>query len=106
LDTTLGGFDTGISFYTMTTGATVKLYSGPDGTGSLLADVVVPPSAIPWDPFGSTFNGIAYSVVFGGPLEVATLTLGGEQVIPEPSSFLLLATAAGTAWRIRRRVKS
>jgi hypothetical protein len=102
----LGGFDTAISFYTMTTGATVKLYSGPDGTGSLLADVVVPPSAIPWDPFGSTFNGIAYSVVFGGPLEVATLTLGGGFVVPEPSSFLLLATAAGTAWRIRRRVRS
>ncbi len=102
----LGGFDTAISFYTMTTGATVKLYSGPDGTGSLLADIVVPPSTIPWDLFGSTFSGIAHSVVFGGPLEVATLTMGGAFVLPEPSSFLLVATAAGTAWRLRRRVQS
>jgi PEP-CTERM motif len=101
----LGGFDTALSFYSMTTGATVQLYSGLDGTGSLLADVIVPPSTIPWDPFGFTFNGVAHSVVFSGPLEVATLTMGGGFVVPEPSTFLLLATAAAsTAWRIRRGV--
>ena len=66
------GFTTGFSFYYADqvgfTGS-VGVYSGLDGTGSLLASLSLPSTPDPYNvfvPIGVTFAGTAESVIFGG----------------------------------------
>ena len=95
------GFSGGFSFYyaTMSGGpGSVLLYSGLDGTGSLVGSLLLPDNG----GFGAT--GLEQlipfeSAVFSGNglmLDNITLAPGGELVLPEPSSmsFLWIGLAA------------
>jgi len=71
-----GGFNTGFSFfYSATTNpGTVTVWSGLDGTGTLLATLTLPPNGLctpapnfcHWTAEGVTFAGTAESVNFSG----------------------------------------
>lgn len=104
------GFTFAIGFrYAVAAGsfATISAYSGPGGTGTLLAPplVLLPGSPgcpaynatlCPMGPGGYSFSGVAQSVVFTGqPGQVVwdDLTLGAndpQSPVPEPASWLLL----------------
>lgn len=104
------GFDTGFSFYYTSPfePGTVRVYGGPDGTGALLASILLPltplngapdPTGI-YSPFvaaGVSFAGTARSVDFGGTsnqIGFDDITLGSATpdiaAIPEPGSLALL----------------
>jgi hypothetical protein len=110
------GFDTGFSFfYADQVGFTgsVQVYSGIDGTGTLLASLSLPATPNPYTvfvPIGVAFAGVAESVVFGGAANFIAfddITLGsvtaGDTGIPEPVSLSLLAVSVGGLITIRRR---
>jgi MYXO-CTERM domain-containing protein len=120
-----GGFTTGFSFYySAALAASVSVYSGPDGTGSLLQtlslgvnynDPSAPHPDAPynhWDPIGVTFTGTAMSVIFSGTANFVVfddVTLGSStpgSAVPEPSSFAIAGLGilgfAGYALRRRR----
>jgi hypothetical protein len=102
------GFTTGLNFY-FTAGftgnqtATVTIWSGANGTGSVLATITLGnnngacsgfPSYCTWSNIGTSFSGTAHSVTFTGPaneLGLADITIGGKgTAIPESSSMYLL----------------
>lgn len=105
------GFSTGFSFWYAndnTQVGSVDVYDGVNGTGTLLASLVLPLAGTgPGDPNGGTFGawkavgvafaGVARSVDFGGSVnQIAfdNITLGSEtpgNPVPEPGSLLLLA---------------
>lgn len=117
------GFTNGFSFFyttAVTSGQSANIYSGLDGTGSLLATISL--GSTPWDgcgppynqtsvycpfvPIGVSFSGTAESVVineYDNTIVFDDLTLGsatpGLPSTPEPSSLamLLTATVAGSA---------
>jgi hypothetical protein len=109
------GFDTGFSFYysAVVYPGSVSVWSGLDGTGSLLAslDLPVTPSGgsaectygnyCPWEPIGVAFSGIAESVNFSGVADYIAfdnVTLGASiptSGVPEPYTFLMLAGGLG-----------
>ncbi|MGH3967997.1 MAG: PEP-CTERM sorting domain-containing protein [Mycobacterium sp.] len=118
------GFTTGFSFYYAAPyyGGTVDVYSGQNGTGSLLASLTLPTTAANcagysenyscWDPIGVTFTGIAESVAFGGVADFIgydNITIGsGTPVhgVPEPAAlgmFGLGALLIGLFAGLRRR---
>ena len=118
------GFNTGFSFYYAApyyTG-TVDVYSGLNGTGTLLsADVLAETGAFCngsshdyscWVESGVSFAGSAESVVFSGvanQIGFADITLGASAVpptiTPEPNSLMLLGTGVlGMASVLRRRL--
>ena len=117
------GFDTGFSFfYSAFANAFVNVYSGLNGTGTLLATLglttnfnnggcVGDPTgqACHWDAVGVTFAGIAHSVDFGGVANQAgfdNITLGSDVAggVPEPSTWALLIAGFGLAGvSLRRR---
>jgi len=69
----------------------VTVWSGLDGTGSILATIPLPPAS-DWTPTGDLIFGSAMSVVFNSPgVEFDDITNLG-QVVPEPPTLLLLAT--------------
>lgn len=107
------GFTTGFSFYysAVVYPGSVNVYSGLDGTGSLLAtlDLPVTPSQPgtpgcpygaywPWAPGGVTFSGTAESVVFTGSANYIgfdNITLGSATpapAVPEPGTLTLLGS--------------
>jgi hypothetical protein len=108
-----GGFMTGLGlFYSApAVPVTVRLFSGLNATGSLLATLMLPatpngsvagcppnPGATfcPFAAAGVAFAGTAQSVDFGGALNDATfdnITLGQATpaVVPEPGTVLLVA---------------
>lgn len=116
------GFDTGFSFnYTNPGGVagTVSVYSGLDGTGSLLASFGLGATVsgcpgynagfCPFSPIGVAFGGTAQSIVFGGvanQIVFDDVTFGASSPgVPEAATWALMlmgVAAAGGALRRRR----
>jgi hypothetical protein len=105
------GFTTGLSFYYSSPFApgSVTVWSGLNGTGTLLADIALATTPLggagcdtdfcPWVPFGVTFSGTAESVDFSGTaveigfsaVTLGSATLGSAMpVIPEPSTWAMM----------------
>jgi len=110
------GFDTGFSFYYADqvgfTGS-VSVYSGLDGTGSLLASLSLPSTPNPyneWVPIGVSFDGMAQSVVFSGAanyIAFDNITLGAAMpggAVPEPATWAMMLMGFGAmGFALRRR---
>jgi hypothetical protein len=115
------GFSRGLNFYytagfTGTQMETVTVWSGTNGTGSVLATITLAnnntsctsPTYCIWSSDGVNFSGTAHSVTFTGPgneLGLADITLGSNTTaVPEPSSIYLLGSglAGISLFRIRR----
>ena len=110
------GFNTGFSFfYADQVGFTgvVDVYSGLDGTGSLLASLSLPSTPDPYNvfvPVGVSFAGTAESVVFGGSANFIgfdNITLGSKNpTVPEPATWsLMLVGVGGLGAMLRSRRK-
>lgn len=121
------GFTTGFSlFYTaINEGGSLGVYSGLDGTGTLLATLQLPttPSECsgdyeagfcPFFPVGVAFAGTAESISFAGvanQIVFDDVTFGSvipnPGTTPEPSSLAMLLTAAGAgAGFLRRKLRA
>jgi hypothetical protein len=109
-----GGFTTGFSFdySAVNEPGSVTVWSGLNGTGTLLATLALPltpndgnsgcdgTNFCPYVPIGVTFSGTAESVNFAGTVDqvaFANITLGsatagggGGSSVPEPASIALL----------------
>lgn len=115
------GFETGFSFYyTSSTAATVTVYDGLDATGNVLGTITVDaqynigcsgdPSGdfCNWTAVGVAFDGVAKSIDFGGTANQTgydNITFGSDTpVVPEPSTYALMALGlAGIGLAARRR---
>jgi hypothetical protein len=115
------GFSNGLDFYyafnPMSAGqnVTVTVWSGANGTGSILLTISLSSNACSgtpyfctWTQVGNSFTGTAHSITFSGPADqfgLADMTLGSSKTaIPEPSSILLLAVGgAGISLGALRR---
>jgi hypothetical protein len=119
------GFTTGFSlFYTAVngTGGSLDVFSGLDGTGTLLGTLALPVTTsncpgynagfCPFFPVGVSFSGTAESISFAGvaneivfdDVTFGSATPGQPSTVPEPSSLMLVLTGAGAAVEgIRRR---
>lgn len=103
------GFSNGLNFFytagfTGSQAETIKVWSGANGTGTVLATIVLAnnnasctsPAYCVWSNAGANFSGTAHSVTFTGPadeLGLSDITLGGSSTaIPEPSTFYMLGT--------------
>lgn len=120
------GFTTGFSFYyaAANTPGSVSVYSGLNGTGTLLdtINLAVNGSGCDssglaydcWTEEGVAFSGTAESVVFGGAanyIGFADVTLGASSVptgaTPEPGSFVLMGSGLiAAAGMVRRRLQT
>jgi hypothetical protein len=120
-----GGITTGFSFDYSGSSAegngTVSIYSGLDGTGTLLASFVVNTSLTPlctnvpnycvWQPDGVAFSGTAESVVFGGSANFIgwdNITLGSSTPggTPEPATLALVGLGLLSLVGVARRRKA
>jgi hypothetical protein len=105
------GFSSGINFfYAAGQTETVTLWSGANGTGTVLLTISLSANSCTsggntcmynWSQLGKSFTGTAYSVTFsssgpGDKFGLADITLGSSSTaIPEPSSIYLLGTGLG-----------
>ena len=122
-----GGFTTGFSFFysSVNVPGVVNVWSGLDGTGTLLATLNLPvtptngdPGCLgepfcPFEEFGVTFAGTAHSVDFGGTanqIGFDNITLGSPIApVPEPAAWAMMLVGfggLGMALRSRRRLAS
>jgi PEP-CTERM motif len=110
------GFTTGFSFfYADQVGFTgsVDVFSGLDGTGSLLASLSLPSTPNPYNvfvPIGVAFAGTAQSVIFGGAADFIAfdnITIGSQTpqgAVPEPSTWAMMILGfAGIGFMAYRR---
>jgi len=111
------GFSNGISFFfTASFAETVTIWSGANGTGTVLATMTLGPnngscSGFPsycnWSGAGLNFSGTAKSVTFSGAangIGIADITLGqSSTAVPEPSSGIFLGTGIAAALLARLR---
>jgi hypothetical protein len=113
------GFSSGIQFfYTAGFSQTVTLWSGANGTGTVLATISLAANNgncqgsltyCNWSSVGVNFLGTAKSVTFTGPangMGISDITLGASTTaVPEPSTLCLLGTGlAGASFRKLRRI--
>jgi hypothetical protein len=117
------GFTTGFSFYYSSPNVpgSVQVYSGLNGTGTVLATVQLPQTPdggagcaakyCPFEADGVTFDGTAESVLFGGSasqIGFDNITLGAATPtdaaapVPEPATVALLGGGIGVI-ALRRR---
>lgn len=104
-----GGFNNGINFlYVAGATGTVTVWSGANGTGTVLATINLAPnggsgsgcsgypSLCNWTAVGLSFSGTAQSVTFSGAsnqLGITDITVGSSRAaVPEPSSLLLFGS--------------
>jgi hypothetical protein len=101
------GFSGGFSFYYATMSGvpgSLLLYSGPDGSGSLVGSLLLPADS-GFEAIGLTQLTPFKSAVFSGNglmLDNITFAPGGELVIPEPSSISLLWIGLAAIFTARR----
>ena len=123
------GFDTGFAFNyaSNNTPGSVSVYDGLNGTGNLLATLLLPVNApgcgdpynagfCPFGPAGVAFAGTAMSISFAGvanQIVFDDITFGsatpGPGAIPEPATWAMMLVgfgAAGAALRRGRRRRS
>jgi hypothetical protein len=119
------GFSSGISFfYTAAFNETVTVWSGANGTGTILATITLSPnngscvgfpSYCNWSGVGLSFTGTGKSVTFSGMSNgagISDITLGSTALVtPEPSTLVLLGagligTSIGGSRRFVRRLFS
>ena len=121
------GFTTGFSFYysAVNNAGSVSVYSGLDGTGTLLASLTLPVTGdgsgllgcggtnfCPFTPIGVTFAGTAESVNFTGTanqIAFDNVTLGASTPgngVPEPGAFGLLGLGLASLVTYARRKKA
>jgi PEP-CTERM motif len=109
-----GGFTTGVqfSYASIDSVGDMKVYSGLDGTGTVLADLSLPITSPMTGPGvfvadSLTFSGVGYSIVFtGGNKQLAFDDLTTTFLVPEPSGWSLLAIGAVLCGLVRRLRRS
>ena len=114
MNVTAGFNDAGFSFDYYGGGPTVSVFSGLNGTGSLLASQTLDSSvcglSFCWTPYDLDFSGIARSVVFGGTGVFDNITFNeASGTVPEPGGFGMLALGLlllGVFAGVRRGVSS
>jgi hypothetical protein len=120
------GFDTGFSFFysAISNPGFINVYDGLDGTGNILTTLSLPTTPnngapdpngdfSPFLPIGVSFSGVARSVDFGGTanqIGFDNITLGAAipnspTSVPEPFTIVGTLIGAGTALRMRKRLK-
>lgn len=118
------GFDTGFSFfYSSNSDATINVYDGLGGTGSVLASLALAKQAnqncapgstgfyCNWTPIGVNFAGVARSIDFGGGANFVAydnITFGSALVggaVPEPRTWAMMLLGFGFVGGAMRSAK-